>query len=77
MSDIAEKISKVFVSKLYVHPNQVTPAASLADLAVTKFDLIQTYSALEHQFGIEITDRDVVSLHTVEDVVMLIRRKLH
>ena len=76
MSDIADRISNVLVSRFHIEPVRVTEAASLLDdFAATSLDIVETIMSLEDEFGIEISDRDAENLQTVGDVVALIRTK--
>jgi acyl carrier protein len=51
--------------------------APRVDLGATSLDLVETIMSLEDEFEIEISDRDAETLHTVGDVMALIREKLH
>jgi len=78
MSDIADRVSNVVVSKLHIPANRVTQAASfIDDLAATSLDIVETIMSPEDEFGIEISDRDAEKLQTVGDVIALIRTKVH
>jgi acyl carrier protein len=70
MSDIADRVSNVVVSKLHVEPDRVNEAANfLDDFAATSLDIVETIMSLEDEFDIEISDRDAESLRTVGDIV--------
>ena len=76
MSDIADRVSNVVVSKLHVEPDRVNEAANfLDDFAATSLDIVETIMSLEDEFGIEISDRDAEKLRTVGDVLALIKTK--
>jgi acyl carrier protein len=78
MSDIADRVSNVVVSKLHIPANRVTQTASfINDFAATSLDVVETIMSLEDEFGIEISDRDAEKLQTVGDVIALIRTKVH
>jgi acyl carrier protein len=78
MSDIADRVSNVVVSKLHIPASRVTQAASfITDFAATSLDVVETIMSLEDEFGIEISDRDAEKLQTVGDVIALIRTKVH
>jgi acyl carrier protein len=77
MSDIADRIRKVVVSRLHVEPIKVTEAANfIDDFAATSLDIVETIMSLEDEFGVEISDRDAEKLQTVSDVVALIKTKV-
>jgi acyl carrier protein len=45
MSDIADRISNVIVSRLHIEPGRVTEAANfIDDLAATSLDIVETIS---------------------------------
>ena len=77
MSDIADRISSVVVSRLRIEPSRVTEAANfIEDFAATSLDFVETIMSLEDEFGVEISDRDAEKLQTVGDVVALIKAKV-
>jgi acyl carrier protein len=77
MSDIADRISNVVVSRLHIEPGRVTEAANfIDDFAATSLDIVETIMSLEDEFGVEISDKDAERLQTVGDVVALIRAKV-
>jgi len=77
LSDIADRVSNVIVTRLRVEPGKVTEAANfIDDFAATSLDIVETIMALEDEFGVEISDRDAENLRTVGDVVALIRTKV-
>jgi acyl carrier protein len=77
MSDIADRISNVVVSRLHIEPVRVTEAANfIDDFAATSLDIVETIMSLEEEFGVEISDRDAEKLQTVGDVVALIKTKV-
>ena len=77
MSDIADRVSNVIVSRLRIEPGRVTDAANFTDdFAATSLDIVETIMSLEDEFGVEISDRDAERLQTVGDVVALIKAKV-
>ncbi|MFZ5783479.1 MAG: acyl carrier protein [Pseudomonadota bacterium] len=77
MPDIGERVSSVLATRLHVRPDQLTEAATFGDLAATSLDLVETVMSLEDEFEIEISDREAEKLHTVGDVMALVRQKVH
>jgi acyl carrier protein len=76
MSDIADRVSNVVVSRLHIEPGRVTEAANfIDDFAATSLDMVETIMSLEDEFGVEISDRDAERLQTVGDIVALIKTK--
>lgn len=77
-ADIADRINSVLVAKLCIDADRIAEASRLeVDLGATSLDLVETIMSLEDEFEIEISDRDAETLHTVGDVMALIREKLH
>jgi len=77
MPDIVERVSSVLATRLHVPPDRLTEAATFGDLAATSLDMVETVMSIEDEFKIEISDREAETLHTVGDVMELVRRKLH
>jgi acyl carrier protein len=77
MPDILERVSNVLATSLHVRPDRITEAATFGDLAATSLDMVETVMSLEDEFKIEISDNEAEKLHTVGDVMALVRRKLH
>ena len=76
-ADIADRVNNVLVARLRVDADRIAEASSLeVDLGATSLDMAETIMSLEEEFGIEISDRDAETLHTVGDVMALIRAKL-
>jgi acyl carrier protein len=77
-TDIADRVSRVLVSRLHVHGDRIVEAATIeGDLAATSLDMVAVIMSLEDEFRIDISDRDSEALRTVGDVLALIRSKLH
>jgi acyl carrier protein len=57
-------------------PTAVRDEARLVEYGMDSVRAIDLVVALEHEFGIEIPDRDASRLQTVKDVVDYIQRKL-
>ena len=77
-TEIADRVSSVLAARLHVHGDRIAEAASFeGDLGATSLDMVEVIMSLEDEFSIEISDRDSEGLHTVGDVLSLIRTKLH
>jgi len=59
-----------------IDPVTIRAEARLAEYGMDSVRAIDLLVALEHEYGIEIPDRDVPRLQTVKDVVSYIERKL-
>lgn len=77
-ADITDRINNVLVATLCIDADRIAEASSLeVDLGATSLDIVETIMSLEDEFGIEISDRDAETLHTVGDVMALVEAKLH
>lgn len=64
-SQIAGKIKLIFHEKLGVDEANLTPNASLYnDLGLDSLDVLETFMAIEKEFGIKIGDEDAEKLTT-------------
>jgi acyl carrier protein len=77
-TEIADRVSSVLAARLHVHGDRIAEAATFeSDLGATSLDMVEVIMSLEDEFRIEISDRDSEGLHTVGDVLALIRTKLN
>ena len=77
-ADIADRVNNVLVARLCIDAARIAEASNFeADLGATSLDMVETIMSLEDEFGVEISDRDAETLHTVGDVMALIKAKLH
>jgi acyl carrier protein len=64
-SQIAAKVKLIFHEKLGVDEATLTPTASFSnDLGLDSLDVIETFMAIEKEFGIKIGDEDAEKLTT-------------
>jgi acyl carrier protein len=64
-SQIAGKVKTIFHEKLGVEESNLTPTASLYnDLGLDSLDVLETFMAIEKEFGIRIGDEDAEKLTT-------------
>jgi acyl carrier protein len=69
-SQIAAKVKMIFHEKLGVDEANLTPNASLYnDLGLDSLDVLETFMAIEKEFGIKIGDEDAEKLTTFGAVV--------
>jgi acyl carrier protein len=69
-SQIAAKVKLIFHEKLGVDEANLTPNASLYnDLGLDSLDVLETFMAIEKEFGIRIGDEDAEKLTTFGTVV--------
>ena len=50
-------------------PDTVTPAATFEELDVDSLDLVELAQVIEDEYGVEIEDKDMDQIATVQDVV--------
>jgi len=74
-SEILERLRKLVSERTDVDVRQMSLAASLADLGIDSFTLIEIVFAAEEEFGVSIK-LDDVRIERVQDVVQAIEDKL-
>ena len=76
--EIASRVSGILAAKLGINTDRINETARIdADLQASSLDIVEAIMSLEDEFGIEISDQDSETLHTVGDVLALVRKKLH
>ena len=69
-SSIEARVKATFVEKLGVEEHTLTRNASFSDdLGLDSLDVLETFTTLEKQFGIKITDEAAEKLTTVGSVI--------
>jgi acyl carrier protein len=69
-SEITEKIKLIMVDKLGVEAACLERRASLTDnLGLDSLDILETFTELEKEFDIRISDEDAERLNTVGSVI--------
>jgi acyl carrier protein len=77
-SQIAAKVKLIFHEKLGVEQTSLTPSASFSnDLGLDSLDVLETFMALEKEFGIKIGDEDAEKLTTLGSVIDYITAHVH
>ena len=76
MKNVPEGVKRHVAEVCAVEPAKVRDDARLAEYGLDSVRAMDLLVALEHEFAIEIPDRDVPRLQTVKDVVAYIERKL-
>jgi acyl carrier protein len=67
---VEERVKKVLRKSLLLNDAQMAPEAHLIhDLGLSSLDRFELVIGLEDEFGIQLTDEDQESIHTVGDVV--------
>jgi len=74
---IFEIVKKITKEQLGVLDNQINPEAKFKDdLGADSLDVLEVTMALEEEFGIEISDEDLVDVATVRQIVDYISRQV-
>ncbi len=76
MSAIEEKVIEIIMEQLDVTREECVPeAAFIDDLGADSLDIVELVMAMEENFGIEITDEELMKIRTVRDVIDFIKKK--
>ena len=72
-----EKIRMILADYTTVPGEKIVESSVLtADLGLSSFDVVAIVSAIEDEFDIEIPDRDIRKLVTIQDAIEYIQSKL-
>lgn len=67
---IFEKLTEILAEQLAADPDTMTMDTKIAEeLGADSLDLVDLLMSVEDEFGVEIPDEAVESLHTIGDVV--------
>ena len=70
MSDVADRVKKIFVERLSVEEDKGVEAASFVDdLGADSLDTVELVMAFEEEFEIEIPDDAAEKISTVKDAI--------
>ena len=73
---IEEKIIEIIMEQLDVSREECVPEASfMDDLGADSLDIVELIMAMEENFGIEITDDELLKIRTVRDAIDFIVKK--
>ncbi len=76
MPSIEEKVIEIIMEQLDVTREECVPeAAFIDDLGADSLDIVELVMAMEENFGIEISDDELMKVRTVQDVVDFIKKK--
>lgn len=77
-SQIVARVKVIFHEKLGVDESELTPNASFSnDLGLDSLDVLETFMALEKEFGIRVSDEELEKLTTVGAVIDYIVAHAH
>lgn len=72
-----ERLRNVICEFVEIDREKITGATNIrSDLGLNSLELINLAVAIEDEFGVEIADRDVVGIETVDDTIKLIESYL-
>lgn len=75
--EVFDALQEVLVGKLKVDADAVRPEANLfEDLGLDSIDLMSAVMAIEEQFGIEVSDKELENVATVGEAVELLSGKV-
>ena len=70
---IFEKVKSIIAEQLDIDPESVTYDSSITDdLGADSLDVVDLVMSFEDEFGVEIPDEAVETIHTVSDIVRLL-----
>lgn len=73
---IEEKIIEIIMEQLDVSKEECVPEASfMDDLGADSLDIVELIMAMEENFGIEITDDELLKIRTIRDAIDFIVKK--
>ena len=74
--NVDEKVKEVIVEQLNITEEECVPdAAFIDDLGADSLDIVELIMAMEDNFGIDISDDDLVKIRTVQDIIDYIRER--
>lgn len=70
-----EEIKSFLVNNNKIDPSIIKPETAILDLGISSLDLFKMVLDFEKQFNISISDRELSSVHVVDDLVRLAEKK--
>ena len=72
-----EKVIDIICKYQRINPKTITLQSNLMkDIGLSSFDVLNLVCIFEEEFQVEIPDRSIASVRTVEDIVQTIQRLL-
>ena len=76
--DTLDRLRNIICEYVELNPQDITLETNVrSDIGLNSLELVNLAVAIEKEFGIEIADRDVVGLETMEDVVKLLENYMN
>jgi acyl carrier protein len=74
-SEIFDFVKNCLVTYIGVDPTTVTPDADLvSDFELDSFDLIELIMIVEEKYNIEVNERDMTKVSTIQDMIDVIKK---
>jgi acyl carrier protein len=73
---IEDRVVEIIMEQLDVTKEEcVLEAAFMDDLGADSLDIVELIMAMEENFGVEISDEELVKIRTIQDAVDFIKQK--
>ena len=70
-----EKIEAIIANELNIDEEKITLESSLSeDLGADSLDAVELIMALEDEFGVQVSDEEAQNIHTVNDIVEMVKK---
>lgn len=69
---VEESVKEVISRYVDVAPEKIKPSSSLKDIGADSLTTVELVMALEEKFSVEIPDKDLEKIKTVDDLIDLI-----
>ena len=74
--DVDKKAKAVIIEQLNITAEECVPdAAFIDDLGADSLDIVELIMAMEDNFGIDISDDDLMKIRTVQDIIDYIKER--
>ncbi len=75
--NVDEKVKEVIIEQLNITEEECVPeAAFIDDLGADSLDIVELIMAMEDNFGMDISDDDLVKIRTVQDIIDYIKERM-
>lgn len=71
-----DKLTEILTVKFHVDPADVEPGATLQSLELDSLDTVELGLVLEKDFGVRVTDDELVEAQRLDAIVVLIEQRL-
>jgi acyl carrier protein len=74
---VSQRVANILVDILDVDESELTPETSFrSDLGASSIDVVEIVAAVENEFGIKISDKEVQTITTVQGLHNLLKTKV-